>query len=201
MTTGPELDLEVVDVGVAYSLYMGTLVNLVIAFDQQDDLMAFGEEASVSAKRLESALLRCGVAKNIPAEFSGRDGAFALLEGQELQTEIADLLVKQHSRRQELIFIVASTLGGAIGAAATAGSPTARPLVQAALAAGRELGVSEKLVKECFSSQTLSPFRAFVSSEPWSPVVKAELGLWGFTIDIGKLVRRVNQWWRRRRAS
>lgn len=109
-----ELDLEVLDAGVNYTLYASALVALAQALNRGIDTNPPQQAVDRYAQRLNGALVRCGIDITIPRELRGADDILRFFQSNRLMLDISNLLVRQHSHRQELIFILSCVVGGVI---------------------------------------------------------------------------------------
>jgi predicted nucleotide-binding protein len=159
MMLSTELDIEILDAGVAHALYAASLVNLAISLNrgQADDK---GREAvSKYATRLSSALTRCGVDREIPVEFKDAESIMHLLTDGNLMTDIGNLLVRVHGQRQEKLWLVTCLLGGAF----TGGEEASDQLRPHLAALGQSLQLPVEVIDACLRDKNLQPLRDWVS--------------------------------------
>jgi len=202
MAENVDLDLEIVDAAVACNLYALALASVAIALKNKRDAVAEREAVSNYAKKLRDALSRCGVDQEIPVDVGAEDDTLRFLQDQELLHRISNSLVRQYSRRQELIFILACLVSAAISGAAGGISKTSVESAKSqAIAVGGQLGVPESVMGKCFRDQRLTPLRSHLRNVNWSQVIEAKPGIWGFTIDLKKMFTIISRWFGRKEAS
>jgi predicted nucleotide-binding protein len=171
-----ELDIEVLDAGNAYTLYSMALVSLAIGMNKGEDLGKKRNEVNKYADQLHGALVRCGIDKEIPREFSDSGQILAFLQTQVLLYEITNLLVRQHSRRQENIFIFTILLGGVLSGEvggvddATSAARTQIPMVS------QTLELPDKVAEQCLQQRSLGPFRDYLANAHPAPARKTTTG-------------------------
>jgi hypothetical protein len=201
MAKDRELDLEVLEAGVAYTLYAAALVALAIALNNRNDPNSPRQDVSRHAKGLKDSLARCGVDKSIPVDVGNANDILQFLRRGEFVVEISDLLVRHHSRRQELIFLLTSVVGGVLTGSTGGVSEATRPAQAQAIRIGGELLVPKSVIIECFDTETMTPLRHFLQSTDWSEIIEAKPGVWGFAVDLKKLLTVVRKWFAKKGAS
>jgi len=201
MAKDTELDLEAVNAGVAYTLYATALVGLATAIKKQRDQHSPRQGVVKYAQQLHGALVRCGINTNIPTEVGGADDILRILQSSEIMLQISNLFVQQHSRRQELIFILTCVVGGVFAGSVGGASSAAEAAKPQAIAVGSQLGVPESVIAECFKAQALTPLRAYLQTPRWSEVVEPKPSIWGFTFDLKKMLAIVKEWFAKRKSS
>lgn len=159
MTSESELDLEVVDAGVAHALYAAALVNLAISLNRGETGDSAREGVSKYAGRLSSALVRCGIDREIPADFQDAAAIMRLLTVDDLMTDIGNHLVRVHSRRQEELWLITCLLGGAF----TGGEDASARLRPHLKALGQRLQLRIQVIDACLRDKSLQHLRDWVS--------------------------------------
>jgi len=189
-----DLDMEIVEAGVAYTLYTMALVNEAIALNRKLDSTSKREDISKYAKKLKEALLRCNVEKEIPVDLGEADDILRFLQEGELMLEISNNLVRKYSRRQELIFILTCVMGGVISGSTGGVSDATRPARSQSKTIGAHLGFPESVIEQCFDTESLEPFRNYLRETQWSEIIEAKPSMWGFSIDLKKLFGIIRKW-------
>lgn len=187
MANNVDLDLEIIETGASYTLYMNSLVQVAITLNKHIDPTTELQMVSKYAKQVKDSLFRCKIDKDIRENICNSDEIMRLFGNQELMFEISNLLARHHERRQELIFLLTCGLGGAISGAIGGVSNSTLPAQNQALLIGRELNVPESVINQCFTTQTLTPLRQHLRSISWSEVIEAKPNMWGISFDIKKL--------------
>lgn len=202
MVENLDLDLEIVDAGVAYNLYALALVSVAVALNKKVEPTVEREAVSKYAKRLKDALSRCGVDQEISVNVGGADDILRFLQEEELLHQISNRLVRQYARRQELIFILTCVVSAVIaGAAGGVSQATEESAKFQAIAVGRQVGVPESITEECIRTQTLTPLREHLRNANWSEIIEAKPGIWGFTIDLKKMLAIIRKWFGKKATS
>jgi hypothetical protein len=199
MVKDSDLDLEVLEAGVAYTLYAATLVNLAITFNKRDDAELAKQDVAKHAKVLNESLARCGVDKSIPVDVGDANKILRFLQGGELIQEISNLLVRYHSRRQELIFLLTSVMGGVLTGSIGGVTAATKPAQTQAMVIGSELHVPESVIIQCFDTKTINPLREFIRDIHWSDMVEAKPSFLGFAVDLKKLFAVIWKWFIKKR--
>jgi predicted nucleotide-binding protein len=159
MAKGYELDLEVIDAGVAHALYAASLVNLAISFNRGEPTQTTANAVTEYACRLAEALVRCGVNRDIPTIFQDAKGIIQLLSSSKLMTDIGNSLVQIHGTRQEKLWMITCLLGGAF----SGGNDTREQLRPHVMALAQGLPLSADVLDACLNNQSLQPLRHWVS--------------------------------------
>lgn len=193
-----DLDLEVVEAGVAYTLYSVALVDIAIVLNKGLDPNPQRRAISKHAKELKDTLVRCGVDKDIRVDVGGANDILKFLQDGELIHEISNLLVRHHSRRQELIFLLTCAVGAVISGSTSGISKATKPARSQAIVIGGELGVPESVIDQCIKKDTITPLRHHFRSSNWSDVIEAKPSLWGITFDLKKLFTIIRRWLKRK---
>ena len=162
-----ELDLEVLDAGVNHTLYASALVALAQAFNRGIDTNPPQQAVDRYAQRLNGALVRCGIDITIPRELGGADDILRFFQSNRLMLDISNLLVRQHSHRQELIFILSCVVGGVIAGSTGGVSDSTGAAQSQAMVVGRELNIPESVIAQCFNTERMTPLRDFLHSAEW----------------------------------
>ena len=186
-----DLDLEVLEVGSAYTMYAAALVNLAIDKKQGSDATSTLQTVSKYAERLKEALVRCRVDVEIPVNVGGPEDILRFLQNGDLMHKISNQLVREHSARQEGIFLLTSLIGGAL-TASTGGVPkTAGPARSEAIVVGRKVGIPDSVIERCLKKETLTPLRDFLrkreARSPTKMVLQHPLIAWALGV-VGAVV-------------
>jgi hypothetical protein len=187
MANNIDLDLEIIEAGASYTLYMNSIVQVAIALNKHIDPATEFQMVSKYAKQLRDSLFRCKIDKDIRENIGNSDEIMRFLGSQELMLEISNLLARHHERRQELIFLLTCVLGSVIAGSTGGVSNSTLPAQNQALIIGRQLNVPESVINQCFMTQTLTPLRQHLRSTSWSEVIEAKPNIWGISFDIKKL--------------
>jgi len=150
MARETELNEEVLDAGVAYTLYAASLVNLAISLNKTGDRREERRAVSTYASRLHGALIRCDIQKDIPSDLGTTDEICDLLHTGSLMIEIANEFAGRHSCRQEQVFILACLLGGVFSGSVAGVANATRPARTQALSVANLLQVPRRVVERCF---------------------------------------------------
>lgn len=165
MPVGTQLDLEIVDAGTTYSLYSMALVNLAIRMNQDDDLTEGRSELNKYADRLHDALVRCGIDLEIRRDFATSADILLFVQEQIAVKDITNLLVREHSRRQEMIFVFTILLGGILSGE-MGGVDDATSAARSQIdAVGQRLDLPDNVLQQCLDEKSLAPFREYLVSK------------------------------------
>jgi len=107
-------DLEVIDLGAAWTLYAASLVNAAISLNR--GAHPSQDEVTKYASRLRDQLSRCRVTLRVPTSFGSGGEVLRLLGDSGLVSQIGSLLAGVSSRRSELLFLLTCSLGAAMSA-------------------------------------------------------------------------------------
>ena len=201
-----DVDLEVIDAGAAYTLYTSALVNLAIGLNEALELTSLLEVVSKYGRQLKDALLRCGVSKDIPIEIAQTGDILQFLQSGQLMLEISNLLVSQHARRQEMLFMLTCLIGGVFSGASLADLEVITPARTQALVIGQRMGVPDDVIEQCFRTKRLTPLRDFIRSthpsqkRDWSSVfeLKPRIPGTGLSFDLKRIAQLISNWWHKR---
>ncbi len=165
MINRTDIDLEIVDAGVAYTLYSAALVNLAIQMNAGADLTQSQEKVVEYSDQLYGGLVRCGIEKGIPTKFTDSNEVVGVLKAQSLVTEITNLLVQKHSRRQENIFLFTVLLGGVFTGELGGVEETASTVNSSIRPVAKNLNVPDRILKQCLQQKRLTPFRDYLKKQ------------------------------------
>jgi hypothetical protein len=196
-----DLNLEVINAAGGYALYTVALVNLAIDLRKGVDPSSSRQDVAKYAKELENGLARCCVDKKIPVDVGGADKISSFIQNGELMAEISDLLVRNHSRQQELVFLLACLVCGVLTGSVGGVYEATKPAQSQAIAIGDRLGVPNSTILKCFKTKSLTPLRQFFGCPHWFDSLEAKPGWLGFSVDLKKLYSIVGRWFKRKGSS
>lgn len=165
MSRDKELDPEILELGVKYSLYAASLVNLAIALQRGESPNEPMKSVEKSATILDNSLARCGIEISVMRGFESSDEILAFLEEQPLAYSIQNQLFRLYSRRQESIFAFSFTLCGIITGRQGGMENTLDPAIRLLGSIGSALDLPQELVQKCADDPTdgLNAMRNYLS--------------------------------------
>ena len=143
------IDIEVFDLGSAYSLYATQLSLLANFMTRGRDLADREKGLKKEADRLRDSIKRCRLEVEIKDHFVSVEEIKELISTYRVQRDIANEIVTKHSRKQELLFKLALTIR-LIFVAQTTGMDTEK-LCTDVHDLGGQLKIPEKLIKTACS--------------------------------------------------
>ena len=197
MSNNHDIDIEVLQAGVAYTLYASALVNLAITINRGDNVTSEQEAVSKYGERLRNALIRCNVDHDIPVDMDDVNDILQILQSGKLMSSISNHLIRNNSRRQELIFILTCLIGGVISGSTSGVTQASRPAKSEAKRVALKLGVPESVIEKCFETEGFTPLRNNLRGLDLSGVIEAKPSIWGISVDIKKLWSIIKRWFNR----
>lgn len=146
-------DLEIIDLAVAYNLYVASLINLKSAMDREvnPELASTLEKVREYAANLRGHFTRCKLKADVPTSFPSSQEISTFLASAGLMVDLANQLAGLHSRKEESLFMLACNLGLLL-AAPESPSMNVTPLRSSIESLGRQAGLPDKLIRRLLDS-------------------------------------------------
>jgi hypothetical protein len=145
-----DIDIEVFDLGARYFSYATHLSLLANFMSQGRDLSDREQELREEADQLRGSIKRCRLEVEIEDHFSSVDDIMALLSTSRVEHNIANEIVVKHSRRQELVFNLASTISSI--SVANVQKMDSSGLCEVAHSLGSRLKIPDRLIEAACSN-------------------------------------------------
>lgn len=146
---GDELELEIVDLGVAYTLYAAALTNLAISYNRKQGISEANQAVHKHQRRLKETLFRFKFDIVIPKNYSSSEEIMDILVSSTIVNNISNHLAREYSSREENIFLF-SVIAGGIMTGEVGGVSTETDAAKVQLERiGKSLELPPRIVRMC----------------------------------------------------
>lgn len=164
MAKRSELDLEIINAGGIYMLYIASMVSLAIAFNQGNNIKTKQKKVSEYARKAGKSLERCGITHDFPTEFATADDIMNYVTRDEVPHGIGDIIVHVHNRREELLWLTTCYI--CLSWESDDTEKKSRITIEKY---ANEIQIPESVINDCLKRKDVQPLKDWVSSRKPSP--------------------------------